>query len=401
MWYQIIHFHSKDPRFATGVGYAESRNGLIWNKPLRGISHPIHGRTNIVITSQGRSHLCSPSVVCDPEAVKAERYKMIFFDAMSQEELLAHGSPSPASPSVPGWRGVEGEGMFVCTSPDGIRWQRPPLPRFSGPNDVVSVSRATNGLWLAAYKTSLRHDRHFRIIETATSNNGFDWTPAAERLEPDWRDPFGTEFYGMCPFEYFGNYLGFLCVYRNSPDDKTLDIQLVTGEDGHSWQRAADRAALLSPGGRNQWDAGGLYIASSPLLPCPGSRDPIMLYYSGISTRHDDMRYREWSIGVATLRQDGFASLDAGPFIGELVTRPMLAAGNQLVVNLSCRHGAFKLRVIDADTGELLGSAKPIEGRDEIADTVKWERKRRFNGRYVRLIAEMRKARFYSFWFEP
>jgi hypothetical protein len=401
MWYQMVNFAERDLRFATGVGYAESRDGLKWTKPAKGIVHPVHGRTNLLMTSHGRSHLCSPSVVrddTDPDPQR--RYKLIFFDAMSADDLATLGSPFPVSRTVPGWRGVEGEGMFVCTSRDGLRWSRPAQPAFAGPNDVASVSQLSDGRLYAAYKTSLRHDRHFRVIEGAESWDGLHWQSHGPVLEPDWHDPHGTEFYGMSPFEYHDNLLGLICVYQNSPDDKSLDIQLATSHDGATWNRAADRAVFLPRGGRGEWDAGGLYVASTPVLPEPGTTDPILLYYSAISARHDDMRYKEWSVGVAALRQDGWASLDTGYFVGEVLTHPVLATTNRLYINADCRHGWLRVHLMDAESAQVLASSQTLKETDVVSRQLIWKQKKAFAGKLVRLVVEMRRASFYSFWFE-
>lgn len=403
MWYQMLNFkEKKELHFVTGVGYAESDDGLQWSKPLKGVRHPRYGKTNVVVASSGRTHLCSPSVIRNDDARNPrDRYQMMFYDAMLGEDLDKLGCPFPTSPTIPGWRGIDGEGMFVCRSKDGIRWERPALPLFSGPNDVASMSRLPDGRLLAAYKTSMREDRHFRIIETAESIDGRAWESHGPALVPDWHDPYGTEFYGMSPFDYFGNLIGLICVYHNSPDDKTLDIQMATSIDGRAWQRAGDRRVLLARGAPGEWDAAGVYVASTPVLEPGNLSSPMRLYYSGINARHDDMRYKEWSIGLATLRQDGFASLDAGHFVGELQTQPVVATGSAIRLNLQCIHGWAKLHVLDAESGKELAVSEKIENLDNPSYHVTWRKAKPFAGRTVRLFIQMQNARLYSFWFEP
>lgn len=401
MWYQMVNFWVKDVRWATGVGYAESRDGLHWTKPLKGIEHPEYGTTNILMPSAGRAHLCSPSVVKDlAEPDPSRRYKMMFYDTMTAEDLNLHGSPFPMDMTVPGWGAVEGEGTFVCTSGNGIRWKRPTFPAFAGPNDVSSMSQLSDGRLLASCKTSERPDRHFRVIETAESADGRDWTRHGVVLEPDWRDPPGTEFYGMSAFEYYGNLIGLVCVYHNSADDKSLDVQLATGTSASHWQRAADRATLIPRGAKGEWDAGGIYIASSPLLVAKPGGEEIHLYYSGISARHDDMRYKEWSIGLGTLRSDGFACMEAGYHAGELITRPITATSENLWINAHAHHGIVRVHLLDAGTGEKLAASRPIQGVDGARIKVRWNRHQGFADRQVILAFEMRKASLYSFWFD-
>ncbi len=402
LWYQALAFRRRiHPAFETAVGYAESGDGRRWERPLVGVKHPLHGDTHWVVLSSGRAHLCSPSVVRDTRRVKPDRrYKMMFYDAMDEETLQARGSPFPPDPAVQGWRPVDGEGVFVAFSEDGVRWQRHPLPVIGGPNDVVSVSQRSDGSFLATFKTSRHPERHFRVVGCATSRDFLKWSPTRIILEPDWHDPVGTEFYGMSGFEYFGNLLGLICVYHNSPDNKSLDIQLASAPDGTNWQRCLERAALIPIGSRGQWDAGGIYVASTPLIAPPGTPEELWLYYSGISARHDDMRYKEWSIGLARLRLDGFAAMRAGYFKGWLKTAPVKATGARIRLNADCRHGALALTVLDAHDDSVLARAAPIRhgnGTELVADL---QVLKPFRGRKVALLFEMQKCDLYSFWFE-
>lgn len=401
-WYQMLALrHACSAEHATGVGYAESLDGFSWSKPLLGLEHPLHGPTNLLMLSAGRAHLCSPSVVrdeCDPDARR--RYKMLFYDAMTEQDLERLGCPFPPDATVPGWRAVDGEGMFLATSADGILWRRPALPCFSGPSDVAAMSQAGDGRLLATFKTSVRDDRHFRVIAQSESMDGERWSAPIVVLEPDWRDAHGTEFYGMSSFEYFGQWLGLICVYHNAPDDKHLDIQLASSPDGRSWSRAGDRRVWLPVGPRGAWDAGGLYVASVPLIAPPSDPERIWLYYSAISARHDDFRYKEWSIGLARLRLDGFGCLVAGYFPGELRTRPLRATADRMMLNIECLHGHARIWIRDAARGDLLAASRPIEGVDAVALMVDWDGEVALNGREVVVEIHLRRARLYAYWFE-
>ena len=93
---------------------------------------------------------------------------MLFYDAMTEADLAQYGAPFPPSGSVPGWRSIEGEGMFTACSADGIHWQRRPQPVFAGPSDAVAFSRAEDGRYLAflqdqhARRPAFPHHRHQR-----------------------------------------------------------------------------------------------------------------------------------------------------------------------------------------------------------------------------------------------
>jgi len=403
LWYQALAFRQRvHPVFETAVGYAESDDGLNWEKPLVGVEHPHFGKTHWLVLSSGRAHLCSPSVVLDSRRVASpRRYKMMYYDAMDAELLRAHGSPFPPDPAVIGWRPVAGEGIFVAFSDDGLNWHKHPFPVIPGPNDVVSVSQRADGSYLATFKTSNHPRRHFRVLGCSTSRDFIHWTPPRIILEPDWHDPFGTEFYGMSGFEYCGNLLGLICVYHNSPDNKSLDIQLASAPDGQQWQRCLERQPLIEVGPRGSWDAGGLYIASTPLVSPPQAPEEIWFYYSGISARHDDMRFKEWQIGLASLRLDGFAVMRAGYFEAWLQTVPLRAASTKLRINANCRHGWLRVKIFDAASNELLAESAAIEGQNGVALAPELKLARSFRRRQVTLVFEMQKCDLYSFWFEP
>ena len=400
LWYESVDRRATHAAFRTAVGYAESADGIHWTKPMIGAVHPDHGPTNLVLIAGGRTDLCAPSVIRDDsDPDPARRYKMLFYDAMTEADLAQYGAPFPPSGSVPGWRSIEGEGMFTACSADGIHWQRRPQPVFAGPSDAVAFSRAEDGRYLAFCKTSTRADRHFRIIATSESRDFESWSEARVVLEPDWHDPQGTEFYGMSGFDYFGNRLGLVWAYYNSPDDKRIDVQLAGSSDGQSWQRLLNRETLLPNGPKASWDAGEVLPPSVPLLS-PLQPDRLLFYYGGCNVRHDDMRYQELCIGLATLRLDGFAAMRAGFFPGALRTSVLKATGETLHVNLDAAQGGLSVDLVDAESETVLASAEPIKEKDSTALQIVWQSAPPpIAGRRVRLVFRLHRAALYAFWF--
>lgn len=403
MWYQVYHARCPEPKFETAVGYAESVDGKHWQKPRVGAEHPKQGATNLVWLSSGRSHLYSPAVVRDVHATDPQqRYRMLYWDAMTEEELAECRSPFATTPDVPGWKGLDGEGAFICTSPDGIHWQKlRKEPVFSGPCDATSMSQLANGSWLATVKTSTRTDRHFRIIAETHSADGLNWTAPQAVLQPDWHDLPGTEFYGMPAFDYFGYRLGLIWIYHNTPDDKRVDVQLAYYDTERGWQRTPGRHTLLTTGERGEWDAGCIYTASQPIVSPPHDPDAIWLYYGGANVRHDDQRYQRDCIGLAKLRLDGFASLDAGHFAGTLKTQPMVFEGDRLRVNADTRHGQLEVVVRDAITQAELARSQHIEHLDSTHIDLHWQNGWQPHAQQpVQLEFQMQRTRLYSFSFE-
>lgn len=401
LWYQVANEQEDDPRFRTAVGYAESADGRHWEKPLVGATHPELGPTNLVVLSTGRSSLYSPSVVRDDtDPDPARRYKMMLWDAMSDESLARHGSPFQQCADLPGWRGIEGEGLFTLVSPDGIAWERQATPIVGSPSDASALSQLTDGSFLATFKTSVRDDRHFRVIAESRSDDFRHWSEPHVVLEPDWRDPTGTEFYGLAAFDYFGNRLGFLWMYHNAPDDKRMDVQLASWTARTGWQRSADRQTILATGGRGQWDAGSVITASAPVIAPSHDPDRLWLFHAGTTVRHDDARYRRDAIGLAVLRLDGFAAMEAGYFPGTLSTQPLMAQGRKLFLNAAARHGELSVSVLDGSSRNQIVRSLPLLGVDGTALPVMWENAFLFSqDKPVILEFSLHRASLFSFWF--
>src|SRR5205807_3762803 len=70
---------------------------------------------------------------------------------------------------------------------------------------------------------------------------------------------------------------------------------------------------------------------------------------SGISPRLGLNMYAGGSTGLATLRRDGFASMDAGSQPGTLTTRPLVFSGKHLWVNADAIHGELRAELLNQD----------------------------------------------------
>ena len=77
--------------------------------------------------------------------------------------------------------------------------------------------------------------------------------------------------------------------------------------------------------------------------------DRIRIYYTGCDTKHaSGLRHRR-AVGLATIRRDGWVSLEAGSQEGMVVTRELpLVEPMQLQGNVNCYSGYFAAEVISA-----------------------------------------------------
>ena len=93
--------------------------------------------------------------------------------------------------------------------------------------------------------------------------------------------------------------------------------------------------------------------------------DTLSIYYAGSAAKHG-VKLRDvktMGIGLATLRPDGFVSVDAGAGGGSLVTRPLSFAGRDLHLNATVRAGG------DIRVSVRSGQSEPIDGYDSIPVT--------------------------------
>jgi hypothetical protein len=102
----------------------------------------------------------------------------------------------------------------------------------------------------------------------------------------------------------------------------------------------------------------------------------IKLWYGGFDQVHGTaLKLTTGSIGLATLRKDGFASLDAGATAGTILTKPLTNAGGVLQVNYRAGGGSLKVEVLDEDNNVLPGYGQAdciaLTG-DSVSETVAW-----------------------------
>jgi hypothetical protein len=117
--------------------------------------------------------------------------------------------------------------------------------------------------------------------------------------------------------------------------------------------------------------------------------------------------YVGYAMGLAKLRRDGFASMDAGQGEGTLTTRPLSFNGKHLFVNVECPEGALRVGLLDEENRPIapftLENCVPVE-TDSTLCHVTWKNAgdvQRLSGRPIRLRFTLTKGKLYSFWVSP
>ena len=317
--------------------YATSRDGLRWEKPELGLVEFQGAKSNNLLLPATRpEHL--PQVIWSPlEKDPARRYAMISYD---------YGNTKPDR-VVSGFR--------LSYSPDGIVWteaaSNPVLP---DPGDVGNFNWDGHKRMFFGYTKVFAPVNGYRrrAIGYAATTDLAKWNPSElilvpDKIDDDWatQDRQHTDFYGLTAFAYESSYVGFLWIFRitDGVKDGPVWVELVSSRDGVNWIRQeGDRAPVLEIGREGTWDGGMVYTSNHPLV----EGDTLKLYYGGFSTKHG-AKEPEAAVGLATLRKDGFASLDAGAQVGVITTKPFRGAQGTLRVNALASSGWVKAEVLD------------------------------------------------------
>ena len=394
LWYQA--------RSAMGGGnshaiaYAESADGVCWEKPSLGVVDFQGTRENNL--TDAVLHLASVGGAPG--------------DYWAAGHVWAGATSYGIDP------GYGERGVYLLRSADGFRWRRDgeaPLwdaqETAAGPygptSDVDSVIYDPyRGRYLASNKLHVPIDgTHRRAFATRTSPDLRAWSAPRLGLVPDElddrraRDLGGhrADFYGLTFHLYPQFILGFVWVFYMTappaprwplrrplgwgPDGRIAEVQPVFSYDGEYWIRPHGRPALIAAGERGDWDFGNVATANQPVE----RGDEVLHYYGGGPIWHgaharppDGYRPEVGAFtatGLARLQRDRYASWSATTG-GSVLLRHGPLAGRRLLVNARAPHGSVRAAVLDAAGQEIAGlglaDCRPFHG-DAVAGEITWE----------------------------
>ncbi len=409
LWYMRF---GDDGNGAGGSGFARSKDGLVWEKPMLGLVESRGNRQNNLILVQGDPAAFTQHVILDPDAPPERRYKGLIGPRGRQPIVSADGFtftrlPVPAIPSQdeshlnwdPATRqylltvkhgGPFGRSVYLALSPDFEQWSKPELIYHADSQDQILG---------AAY------------LKDVQSNPRL-WRPTINHP-----DEYNVEIYNMAVFRYEGLYIGLPNYFESSGrippprgnQDGINSPKLACSRDLRSWTRVGDRAHFIpiAEQGPGVLDTGQIMASSHPIR----RGDELWFYYSGIDVRHRPNRARvideyRGAIYLAKLRVDGFVSLRAAEQPGQVDTRPVVVEGRRLFVNATAK-GALRVEVTSYDGRTVLpgwgaGQCVPVSG-DHLRTEVVWPDRNlaELKGKRVRLRFHLQHADLYSFWLEP
>jgi hypothetical protein len=222
------------------------------------------------------------------------------------------------------------------------------------------------------------------------------------------------ELYNLDCVAYESIMLGLFSIWRGEPGDreKINEVTLGFSRDGFHWTRGAREAFLPVSNQQGAWNWANVQSAGGGCLIVG---DQLFFYCSGRQGRGGTAAPGVCSTGLATLRRDGFASLDWMPgegitrrdaTEGFVVTRPVRFTGAHLFVNADCRGGELRAEILDANGRPIAPftreRSEPLRG-DSTRHAMRWgaETLAAVANRDVRVRFTLSRGRLYSFWVSP
>lgn len=344
MWYHAGWF--------DGTGYAISEDGFHWERPDLDI---VKGTNRIMAPRPGfrRDGAC---VWLDNEAHNPnQRFKMFQF-----------------------FRSPDWEGGEVYTSPDGIHWGELARTETRGDNTSFFYNPFRKK-WVFSIRTWQERGRVRAYREHSNFFKAAKWN----KDEPvfwsrtDKLDPMDTEIgdesqlYDLNAVAYESIMLGLFAIYHGPSNDvcarkgipKINELIIGFSRDGFHFDRPERRVFIAATRRKGSWDRAYIHASGGVCLIVG---DKLYFYYgawSGESPRlkgsmvgshpQANAMYAGGSTGIAFLRRDGFASMDADKEEGFLITRPVTFNGKYMFVNVNTSEGELLVEVL-TEQGELI-----------------------------------------------
>ena len=375
LWYTRYRPHA--------TSYATSKDGINWTKP----ELDVEAGTNIVLNPEKGFN--STTIMLDQWTKNPnERFK---YFASEYFGTRADGGV---------W------GLSYRISADGIHWSEPMVNNDVWGDRSTAFYNPFRKVWVLSQRTEGRGDdpttigRSRSYLEGATAKgmvekvtyNEFEdvegesvlWT-GADKLDPHHTDArfadVEPQLYNLDASPYESIMIGQFSIWQGPENDiagehniqKRNAILLGYSRDGFHWDRPSRKRFIGSTWDRRSWRYGNVQsCASGPLVV----GDKLYFYFSA----HPAPKSRRWDAdavtGLAMLRRDGFASMDASGKAGTLTTRPVTFSGKNLFVNVDCPEGELKVEVLDEDSQVIdafaLENCTPISA-DKTLVQVNWK----------------------------
>ncbi|HRT95476.1 MAG TPA: hypothetical protein P5532_13700 [Planctomycetota bacterium] len=367
--------------YVKGTCYATSKDGIQWEKPALDVKPG----TNVVQEGWRDS---STTWLDLEEKDPAKRWKI--FVVQSHEKK---------------WK------LSVHFSPDGIHWgERVAWSTPVGDRTTVFYNPFRR-VWVYGIRSGmLTRSRFYREHPDALA--GATWTPeeAVPWVGADTDDPprddlkIQPQLYNLDAVAYESLMLGLFTIWPGQPKDRAKPNYVCLGfsRDGFHWSRPDHRPFIGVSEKYGDWNWGNVQSAGGGCLVVG---DRLYFYFSARAGIQGSTASGVCTTGLATLRRDGFASMDG---TGTLTTRLVRFKGKHLFVNSA---GELQAEVLGEDGQPIApftrdactvgGASVP---RDSTCQPIRWKGAddlAAVAGKPVRFRFHLKDARLYAFWVSP
>lgn len=367
MWYYAGH----------GAGqtcYATSKDGLSWDRPELDV---VPG-TNIVLKGWRDSN----TVWLDHQTKNPEeRFKMAVYSKGSMLSLLRSNDGIHWTPASPGAK--TGDRSTFFQDPFRNRWV------FSIRSD--SKRGRSRDYWDSPDFFAFS-DASTSRTDPKNPNPPVPWTASDTSDSP--RDDLKSrpQLYNLDCAPYESLTIGLFSIWKGdyrgskaSPEAQSLDtagrpkqnsLYIGFSRDGFHWDRS-NRSPFVSTSEKyGDWNWGNVQSVGGG---CTIVGDQLRFYVSGRagkSRENSSSNDASSSTGIAVLRRDGFASMDAPSSQGTLTTRPIQFSGKYLFVNLVAPNGQLRAEILEPNGNPIppftLEASEPISG-DSTKSQLRWK----------------------------
>jgi hypothetical protein len=358
------------------IYYAQSRDGVNWEKPPLGKLILDGHNTNTIFSYPPYESASCMSVLLDEHDPDPERR----FKGVYVHRSLNANRPKRSSMPAPHCAGIS-----LAFSSNGIDWTpyagNPIITTWGGDVEVLtydSIDRKYILYGRAHMKWSTAHPDSdpwfFPVYPGAVegiwttrrcqyrheSTDCIHWSKGELIFEPGPDDNLQDAHYCFVPWRADEMHLGILGVFHEV--DNTFDIELCHSRDGKAWNRFPTHQPIMARGPEGSYDC---YMLETPTQPLVVG-DEIWIYYGGANIHHDwwifgqmqgldvpeakdpTYAYNGSHLCLATLRLDGWVSLDATIREGYVETKPVFSTGAHLYINGRCDpDGYIQVEVMD------------------------------------------------------
>ena len=397
MWYWAAGGAQTEKRAVTCL--ATSADGIHWQKPACDV---VPGTNIVVVDEPGETRNSSTVWLDAKEANPERRFKMFHNMRMKSRE----------------WH------FRLSYSADGIHWVNGPVSS-AGSDRSTFFYNGFRNVWVASLRSGgPLGERARAYYESPSVEQVLKWKPESRRRDVDWMvaddldpsredlqlwrtpdRPFDltpSQLYNLDCVAYESVLLGLFSVWRGQqirPLPKINELCVGYSRDGFHWSRPDRRAFCPVKANEPVWNSGNLQSAGGCCLVVG---DKLHFYVGAVAK---DSKFPDpMNVGLALLRRDGFASMDADETEGTLTTREITFKGKYLFVNAAVPDGELRVELLDAK-GEPIApftaaNCVPVKG-DQTKQLVTWNSAKDLSPlahQPVKVRFHLRRGALYAFW---